>query len=571
MLSSRRHRQVLAVCLMAVVSACSGGADAPVTPDATTNADPVTVLVPIGTQSAVAGVPYTFDPTRNNSTFSDPRGTGLTYVVTFTPALCGLTASSGRITGTPHTPGTITVAITATDASGRSATHSFGIAVQAAGPIVLSSPNTVQGASVGQFFTYDATKNGTVFSSGSGAALTYTVTLAPNANGLTAAQGRITGTPLQPLVMTATIVATDASGNAASNTFPIVSFGADLVPPQLPATTFAYSDATAPLPAHFFTPGGPGGAVIATDNTPAGNPITDAGATLGRVLFYDRRLSVNDQVSCASCHQQRFAFSDTARLSRGFAGGLTGRHSMGLANARFYQRGRFFWDERAATLEAQVLQPIVDATEMGMTLANATTKLTATSYYPALFQAAFGTPDITTDRVSRALAQFVRSMVSGTSRFDQAFVGAAPPNFAAVLTADELAGQQLFNGPAGCARCHGTNAFVSDDIHNTGLDGIVTDLGAGRGRFKAPSLKNIAVRPPYMHDGRFQSLEQVVDFYNTGVQNTPDLDNRLRGPGGGVTRLNLSLAQRNQLVAFMRALTDTPFLTNPQFGDPFTR
>lgn len=558
---------------MGLASACSGGADTPVTPEPTSNTDPVTVLSPITTQSAVAGVPYTFDATRNNSTFSDPRGTGLTYVVTFTPALCGLTASSGRIAGTPNAPGTIAVSITATDASGRTATHSFGITVQASAPIVLASSNTVQGATVGQSFTYDATKNGTAFSSGSAAALTYTVTFAPNANGLTASQGRITGTPLQPLVMTATIVATDASGNAASNAFPIVSFGTDLVPPQLPATTFAYSDVTAPLPAHFFTAGGPGGSVIATDNTPLANVTTDAGATLGRVLFYDRRLSVNDQVSCSSCHQQRFAFSDTARLSRGFAGGLTGRHSMGLANARFYQRGRFFWDERAATLEAQVLQPIVDATEMGMTLANATTKLTATSFYPALFQAAFGTPDITTDRVSRALAQFVRSMVSGTSRFDQAFVGAAPPNFAAVLTAEELAGQQLFNGPAGCARCHGTNAFVSDDIHNTGLDGIITDVGAGRGRFKAPSLKNVAVRAPYMHDGRFQSLEQVVDFYNTGVQNNPDLDNRLRGPGPGapVTRLNLSLAQRNQLVAFMRALTDTPFLTNPKYSDPFTR
>ena len=128
---------------------------------------------------------------------------------------------------------------------------------------------------------------------------------------------------------------------------------------------------------------------IGADNTPASNRTTNAGATLGRVLFYDRRLSVNDRVSCSSCHQQQFAFSDTAKLSRGFAGGFTGRHSMGLANARFYANARFFWDERAASLEAQVLQPIQDATEMGMTLPNVLTKLSATTYYPALFAAAF--------------------------------------------------------------------------------------------------------------------------------------------------------------------------------------
>jgi len=173
--------------------------------------------------------------------------------------------------------------------------------------------------------------------------------------------------------------------------------------------------------------------------------------------------------------------------------------------------------------------------------------------------------------VARALAQFVRSMVSGTSRFDQAFTGAAPPNFAAVFTPDELAGQQLFNGPGGCVRCHATNAFVSDNVHNTGLDATITDVGAGRGQFKAPSLKNIAVRPPYMHDGRFRTLEEVVDFYNTGVQNNPQLDNRLRTPGGAVLRLNLSLAQRNQLVAFMKTLTDEAFLVNPKYGDPFAR
>ena len=575
MSTSRRHfthRFILCAALLGV-AACGDANEPSAPPTSVTpaNTDPVSVITPVVAQTAIAGASFSFDPTRNNSTFSDPRGTGLTYAVSFSPAVCGLTASLGRITGAPLAPGTIVVTITATDATGRSATHAFNIVVQGAAPIVLASANLPQGATVGQPFTYDATKSGSTFSSGSGATLTYTVSFAPAAFGLSAANGVITGVPTQSAVVTATIVASDASGNVASNAFPVVLFANDLVSPVLPVTAFSYSDATSPLPIFFGAANAPGGSALAADNTPATNPTTNAGATLGRVLFYDRRLSTNDRVACASCHQQPFAFSDTARLSRGFAGGLTGRHSMALANARFYQRGRFFWDERAATLEAQVLQPIQDPTEMGLSLPALVNKLSASSYYPALFQAAFGSADITTDRVSRALAQFVRSMVSASSRFDQAFVGNAAPNFAAVFTPDELAGQNLYNGPAGCARCHGTNAFISDDVHNTGLDASITDVGAGNGRFKAPSLKNIAVRPPYMHDGRFRMLEEVVDFYNAGIQINPGLDNRLRGPGGQPQRLGLSQAQRNQLVAFLRTLTDDPFIANPKWSSPFAR
>jgi cytochrome c peroxidase len=123
----------------------------------------------------------------------------------------------------------------------------------------------------------------------------------------------------------------------------------------------------------------------------------------------------------------------------------------------------------------------------------------------------------------------------------------------------------------GCARCHGTNAHISDDAHNTGLDATITDIGAGNGRFKAPSLRNIAVRGPYMHDGRFKTLEEVVEFYNSGVQNNPGLDPRLRGPGGAPVRLNLTATQKAALVAFMRALTDDAFLTDPRLANPFAR
>jgi cytochrome c peroxidase len=299
------------------------------------------------------------------------------------------------------------------------------------------------------------------------------------------------------------------------------------------------------------------------DNTPASNPVTDAGATLGRVLFYDRRLSANGRVACASCHVQALGFSDTARLSRGFAGGLTRRHAMGLTNARYYASGRFFWDERAGTLEAQVLAPVQDAVEMGMTLPALEAKLAATPFYPPLFRAAFGTPEVTSDRVARALAQFVRSLVSTDSRFDRG------PLAADGMTAEEREGLRLFDGFAGCARCHVPNSMAGDGAHNTGLDAAITDSGAGRGRFKVPSLRNVAVRPPYMHDGRFATLEAVVEHYDNGVRATPDLDRRLRGPDGAPRTLGLTDAQKAALVAYLRALTDSTFLRDPRFADPF--
>ncbi|WP_396220169.1 cytochrome c peroxidase [Gemmatimonas sp.] len=469
----------------------------------------------------------------------------------------------------------VTASLTVSACAGDGTTQPVSLDTPTVAPnadaVTVVSPNSTQAAMVGVPFAYDATKAGTAFSDPRRSGLTYTVSFTPAVSGLAATNGRITGTAAEPGVYTVTITARDNSGSSASHSFSIVVFAGDLTVPTLPATALSYSDAGNPLPRHFSQAAPNAGSPIGADNTPASNRTTDAGATLGRVLFYDRRLSVNDRVSCASCHQQQFAFSDTARLSRGFAGAVTGRHSMGLANARFYASGRFFWDERAASLEAQVLQPIQDATEMGMTLPNALAKLSATTYYPALFTAAFGTSDITSDRVSLALSQFVRSLVSANSKFDRAFGMNGVPNFAATFTAQELAGQDLFNGRAGCARCHGTNAHISDNVHNTGLDATITDVGAGNGRFKAPSLRNIAVRPPYMHDGRFRTLEQVIAFYDSGVQNNPGLDPRMRGPGGQPLRLNLSAAERASLVAFLGTLTDNTFLTDVRFSNPFGR
>lgn len=441
--------------------------------------------------------------------------------------------------------------------------------------IVVVSPNAAQAAMVGVPFRYDASKGGTVFSDPRRTGLTYTVTFSGPANGLRAAGSEITGTPAVAGVHTLTVTARDATGRSAAQPFTLVVFGDDLTAPVLRASPAAYSDARVPLPRHWSQgAGGGAGSAIGADNMPASNVTTDAGATLGRVLFYDRRLSANDRVSCASCHQQQFAFSDTARLSRGFQGALTGRHSMGLTNARFYNGGRFFWDERAATLEAQVLQPIQDATEMGLPLEQMQAKLALTTFYPALFEAAFGSREITGERVARALSQFVRSLVSTNSRLDRAFGPNGNPNFAGTFTAQELLGQELYTGRAGCARCHGTTAHIGDAVHNTGLDATITDVGAGNGRFKSPSLRNVEVRAPYMHDGRFRTLEQVVDFYDRGVQASPGLDPRLRagpGPNAPPLRLNLTLDERNALVAFLKTLTDRSFLTDPRFADPFAR
>lgn len=436
--------------------------------------------------------------------------------------------------------------------------------------ITVVAPNPAQAAMVGVPFRYDASRGGAVFSDPRRTGLVYTVAFNGTANGLSANGCEIAGTPQSAGLQRVTVTARDSTGRTASQQFTIVVFSNELVAPTLPVALLGYSDARVPLPRHFSqNAAGGGGSAIAADNTPASNVITDAGATLGRVLFYDQRLSRNDRVSCASCHQQQFAFSDTARLSRGFAGGLTGRHSMGLTNARFYASGRFFWDERAANLEAQVLQPIQDATEMGLTLDELQLKLSLTSYYPRLFEAAFGTKEITSERVSRALAQFVRALVSSNSKLDQAFGANGVPNFEATFTTQELLGQQLFTGRAGCARCHGTTAHISDGVHNTGLDATITDVGAGNGRFKAPSLRNIEVRPPYMHDGRFSTLEQVVDFYDRGVQSNPGLDQRLGGRGGQPQRLNLTRDERDALVAFMKTLTDRTFLTDVRLSSPF--
>lgn len=336
-------------------------------------------------------------------------------------------------------------------------------------------------------------------------------------------------------------------------------------PPQVPALPaklaeyfkYAFDD----LPEHFKN-----GEVAALDNTPADNLLTDAGATLGRVLFYDTRLSHDGSTSCASCHKQETGFSDSERFSIGINGQRTTRHSMALANGNYYVSGAAFWDERAESLEAQALIPIESPAEMGATLPVVVAKLSQTAFYPALFQAAFGSPEVTPERIGKAIAQFERAMVSYQAKYDTAFApGSADPDFAAVFTADELAGEAIFHGVGRCGGCHTTHAQVGQQASNIGLDGSVIDPGVGEGRFKTPSLRNVAVRGHFMHDGRFSTLKEVVEFYNSEVQDNPNLDESLRNP----TELGLTETEVDQLVAFLETLTDETFLTSGLFSDPF--
>jgi len=332
------------------------------------------------------------------------------------------------------------------------------------------------------------------------------------------------------------------------------------------------------LPAHFDR------TVAALDNSPAAGAVDDRVATLGRVLFYDLRLSTNDRASCAACHQQALGFTDSMRFSNGISGAATTEfHAMRLGNLRYWRPGTTFWDRRAASVEAQASHPFHSLVELGWGGAAGgfdalIRKMEATPYYPDLFAWAFGTREISEARIQQALAQFVRAMIASSSKWDtgyaQVFSPAAParalgadlPNF----SAEENRGRHLFmtgvgEGGAGCSSCHMPPTFaLAEDARSNGLDANETRL------FKAPSLRNAGLTGPYMHDGRFATLAEVVAFYDQGVNDGPALDDRLK-EHGAPRRLKLSAADRAALVAFLMTLNDTRLTSDPRFSDPFRR
>lgn len=302
---------------------------------------------------------------------------------------------------------------------------------------------------------------------------------------------------------------------------------------------------------------------------PADNPMTVEGVSLGRKLFYEKALSNDYSLSCASCHRQENAFSDPRRFSIGTDGSVGRRNAMSIQNMVWDHF--FFWDTRAPTLEAQALMPVTDHAEMRNTWPVVEERLRNHSDYPALFEKAFGTPHVDSMRIVMAIAQFERTLLSFNSPYDRFVFGGD----ATAMTEQQQRGMDLFMGEAHCNECHMAPRFNDHGVQNVGMDRNDPDLGlmevtgneADRHRFKNVTLRNIAVTAPYMHDGRFSTLEEVMDFYADDVDvSTPNLDAHMFGWSLGM--VDLDAQERADLVAFMHALTDEQFLTDPAHSDP---
>lgn len=296
---------------------------------------------------------------------------------------------------------------------------------------------------------------------------------------------------------------------------------------------------------------------------PGDNPMTDEGIALGRLLFNDTRLSINGSQSCASCHREDAAFSDPRRFSLGAEGQEGTRNAMALFNLAW--KREMFWDGRAPSLREQVLMPIENPVEMHETLASVTVKLAKDSALTSGFGSAFGTPEINADRIARALEQYLLTLVSSSSKFDRVIAGLEE------FTPEEQRGFELFhteNDPrlgqrgADCFHCHGGATFQNVAFANNGLDERSRDEGraaatkreSDQGKFAVPSLRNVALTAPYMHDGRFSTLEEVIEHYDSGMKRSATLDpNLAKHPASG---LGLSADEKKSLVAFMRTLTD---------------
>ncbi len=295
---------------------------------------------------------------------------------------------------------------------------------------------------------------------------------------------------------------------------------------------------------------------------PRDNPLIEERVALGKALFSETALSRDGSLSCASCHVPTIAFTDSRRFSRGVRGQNGTRNSMPLFNLAW--KKSFFWDGRAPSLRAQALMPIEDHSEMDETIDRVSMKLTADATYPPRFTAAFGTPDITAEKLGLALEQFLLTLTAYEAKFDLALRGKE------TLTDDEKRGFELFmtefdprTGQRGadCFHCHGGPLLSDHQFHNNGLAPNAEDPGrfritkteSDRNKFATPSLRNIARTAPYMHDGRFATLEEVVTHYSTGIHRSPTLDpNLAKHPEGG---LQLSAADQRALVAFLKTLS----------------
>jgi len=299
-------------------------------------------------------------------------------------------------------------------------------------------------------------------------------------------------------------------------------------------------------------------------NIPSNNPLTVEGVALGKRLFYDPILSANNTQSCASCHIQETGFSETTQYSTGIDGIEGNRNAMPLINLGW--QTKFFWDGGANGLESQVIGPITNPIEMHETMANVVAKLNAHAEYPDLFKAAFGSAEASSQNIMRAIAQFERTLISGNSKYDQYMRGET------FLSSQELNGLSLFTDmeKGDCSHCHSLGSTFSDfEFRNTGLDSLPVDEGRylitlnsnDRGKFKTPSLRNVELTAPFMHDGRFQTLLECVQHYNTGFRYSANLDPNLSFAVKG----RMTQQEMEDLVAFMKTLTDMEFVNNPAF------
>ncbi len=305
---------------------------------------------------------------------------------------------------------------------------------------------------------------------------------------------------------------------------------------------------------------------------PTNNLLTEEGIALGKKLFFDKILSKDNTQSCATCHDPKRAFTDETRFSDGVDGEFGTRNSMPLFNLAWNFDERFAWDGKELSLERQALEPVRNPVEMHSKWTNIAEKIQTHAEYPTLFKQAFGSSKIDSTLITKAIAQFERTLISGNSKFDQFLLGKTQ------ITSEEQNGFDVFMDETrgDCFHCHGSNnnpLWTDNKFHNNGLDAILFDLGFGKitgdpndnGKFRSPSLRNLKFTAPYMHDGRFTTLEEVINHYSTGLKPSSTIDPLMKKVSqGGV---NLSNKDKADLKAFLLSLSDNDFINNLNFQE----
>ena len=525
----------------------------------------------IATQSKAVQHAFDFDVTQGGQTYTDADGDTLTYSIQLgASAVTGLRIEGTRIVGVPVSQGNVSVSVEVSDGHGHTASTQFTVAIGPNSPPAVTQEFSDVLVAAGASVNLDASQHGQ-FSDADGDVLRHVVAVR-GGPGLTVNGLLVTGSLEAGKASEVTVTARDDFGGELVAKFlvaaPVPVPGA----PTQQVSGYLYRDYDLNL-----TGMGPSLTVWNSGN----DVPTNAGATLGRVLFYDKRLSITNTVACASCHRQDHAFATPNRVDVGVLGLPLRRNSMGLSNARHNFFSAFFWDMRVRSLREVAQEALTTADEMGAKLPAVEAKLRATSFYPPLFEAAFGSREITGERVLLALQEFVRALISYQSRYDRIClaVPTSTANCSSEFTAQEELGRQLFdnNVRVPCHVCHQTVNHRMVWQANNGIDDQVTDPGALRsefsrgkqGVFRAPSLRNIARTAPYMHDGRFATLREVIEHYDHGIKQSEDLDVFLGGGGPVAAQMNLSEEEKDALIAFLNSLTDEEMLNDPKFSDPF--